>query len=303
MKKIIILCIIALAFDTASLSQCGINQKELREKYCRGTYLVHSEVYNTSPEVEIALKKGNKYAFYLLNADQKIKNFILSDRYNKTVLPDSGIFPSYSVYSLIPQTSDTYRFHVNFETDKDACVLWAVYLQNENNLVPGIYRNFEELKYNNPSAEFSLSLTNKSKKYNREDITTYRINIDKRDAKKLEKVFGFSDGKNLYINQSNNSSLRPSTDFTRAESIGNYYYYKVLKSVPVYSGTTVILVQSVDEKLMDINTGEIITLTSRALKDIISDNQQLLTQFENSSHKGRILKEFLMRYMDEKYPE
>ncbi len=143
MKKIIILCIIALAFDTASLSQCGINQKELREKYCRGTYLVHSEVYNTSPEVEIALKKGNKYAFYLLNADQKIKNFILTDRYNKTVLPDSGIFPEYSVYSIIPQTSDTYRFHVDFETDKDACVLWAVYLQNENNLVPGIYRNFE----------------------------------------------------------------------------------------------------------------------------------------------------------------
>ncbi len=97
--------------------------------------------------------------------------------------------------------------------------------------------------------------------------------------------------------------MRPSTEFIRAESIGNYYYYKVGKLVPVYSGTTVLIVPGVDEKVMDMNTGEIIVLNNRKLKEIISDNQQLLTQFENSSHKGRILKEFLMRYMDEKYPE
>jgi hypothetical protein len=302
MKELILTCIIAFVCQSFSYTQCGINQKELRDKYCTGTYLVHSELDNSSPDVKIALKKGNRYAIYLFNSNQRIKDFSMTDSRNKTVSLESRVLKDYSVYRLTPEVSDTYEFRVDFGTDKYACVLWTIYMHNENHLVPGFYRNLEELKYNNPSDKFNYAVTEQHRKYFGGEINTYKIDIDKLKAREIGKVFGFSDGKNLYLNE-DSSSLRPSTEFARAEYHGKYYYFETVLQIPVSSGTTVILVPKIEQKIMDMNSGEIIILNNKNLKELISDNQLLLAEFENSSHKNRILKEFFIRYMRDKFPE
>lgn len=302
MKKYILSLIFYLTIYYTAFNQCGINQKELRDNYCTGTYLVHSELDNTSPDVEIALKKGNMYAIYLLNPDHDIKSFKMTNSHNVAVKLESHVFSRQSVYKFVPQVSDTYRFHVDFGTASQACVLWTVYQQNENHLVPGFYRNFEELKFNNPSSDFNFKVTPKTKKYNGSEITTYRISIDRKKAKETGRTIGFSDGKYLYLNE-DNSSLKPTTEFVRAEFIGNNYYYEIARRVPFPTGTTVIIIPVVYEKIMDMNTGKITTLGNRAIKEIMSDNHQLLEEFDNSSHKNRLYKEFLIRYYSQKFSE
>lgn len=302
MKKLIVICMFLFAFQITAFCQCGINQKEVREKYCTGTYLVHSELDNSSPDVEIALKKGNNYSIYLLNADHTIKNFSMTDSRNQVVSLEEGIFAEYSVYRFVPQISDTYKFKVDFGTEEKACVLWTVYQQNENHLVQGFYRNFEELKYNNPSVKFNYTINEKTRKYDGYSIAAYRVNIDRRDAKQAGKVIGFSDGKNLYLNESN-SSLSSSTDFFKAEFIGKYYFFENVRLISVSTGTTVVTVPKIEQKIMDMNTGEVTILNMKTLQAMIADDEQLLSEFQSSSNKRQSLKEFLVRYMKEKYKE
>lgn len=291
-----------ITFQVVAFTQCGINQKELRDKYCRGAYLVHSELYNSSPSVEIALKEGNIYAIYLLNSSRPISSFKMSDSQGKKIALESRHKPNYSVYTFAARVSDTYIFSVDFGTDKDACVLWTIYLQNENNLKAGIYKNFEEMKYNNPSGEFVYQVTTKSKNYNQGQLDIYSIDIEKSKAKSIGKVFGFSDGKNVYINE-NSPSLRPGTEFVKVETLNRYYYFQKIEPIVIPTGTTVVTVLKLVQKVMDMNTGEITILNNKNLKELMADNPRLLNEFDKESQKNTKLKEYLIRYMDKKYDE
>jgi hypothetical protein len=302
MKKLISICIASITFQVVAFTQCGINQMDLRDKYCKGSYLVHSELSNSSPSVEIALKEGNKYAIYLLNSSRPINRFTMLDSHNKSIALESRQNPNYTVYTFAPNVSDTYVFSVDFGTDKDACVLWTIYLQNENNLKAGIYKNFEEMKYNNPSGEFVYRVTTKSKKYNQDQLYLYSIDIDKRKARSIGKVFGFSDGKNVYINE-NSPSLGPSTEFVKVEFMDRYYYYENIQPIVIPTGTTVVTVLKLVQKVKDMNTGEVTILNNKSLKELIAGNPQLLNEYDNESQKNRKLKEYLIRYLNSKYNE
>jgi hypothetical protein len=300
MKKIVSISLALFLFQLAGFTQCGINQKELRDKYCKGSYLVHSELTNSSPTVQIALKKENNYAIYLLNPSQPVTRFTMLNSNNEKVALESRQKQDYTVYSFAPQASDTYIFSVDFNTDKDACVLWTIYLQNGNNLRAGIYRSFEELKYNNPSVEFNYGITAKSRKVNQEQLDFYSIDIDKRKARDVGKVIGFSDGKELYIN-GNSPSLRPAAEFVKAEILDRYFYFQDIETILVPSGTTVVSVPKLVQKIMDMNTGKITTLNIQNLKELIADNPGLIAGFDKETQKNRKLKEYLIRYLDDKY--
>jgi len=300
MKKLISICLAVITLQITGFAQCGINQKELREKYCTGSYLVHSELTNSSPTVQIALKEGNKYAIYLLNSSQPINRFTMLNSQNETVALESRQNPDYTVYSFAPQVSDTYIFSVDFATNKEACVLWTIYLQNSNNLRAGIYRSFEELKYNKPSGEFTYQITAKSRKVNQNQLNFYSLDIDKRKARTVGKVIGFSDGKEVYINQ-NSPSLRPGTEFVKAEILDRYYYFQVIETIIVPTGTTVVTAPKLVEKIMDMNTGEVTTLNIQNLKELMEDNPGLINEFDKETNRNRKLKEYLIRYLDDKY--
>jgi hypothetical protein len=253
-----------------------------------------------SPTVRIALKEGDKYAIYLLNPSQPVKGFTMLNSNNEKVALESRQNPDYTVYTFAPQASDTYIFSVDFNTDKNACVLWTIYLQNGNNLRAGIYRSFEELKYNNPSVEFTYGITAKSRKVNQEQLDFYRMDIDKRKARDVGKVIGFSDGKDLYIN-GNSPSLRPAVEFVKAEILDRYYYFQDIETIIIPSGTTVVTAPRLVQKIMDMNTGKITTLNNQNLKELMADNPPLVNEFDKETHKNRKLKEYLIRYLVDKY--
>lgn len=300
MKTIIITFIILFTIPDNTFTQCGIDQKELREKYCMGSYLVHSVLYSSSPKVEIALKEGNNYAIYLFNQIHPVLGFRLTDSRNKVISLSSRHYENYSVYTLAPLVSDTYTFSVDFGTWKDGCVLWAIYLQNENYLKAGFYKNFEDLKFNNASGEFKYKITERSKKYSGNEIDYYSLVIDRKEAKSIGKIFGFSDGKNIYINE-HVPSLRQGTDFVRAEFMYRYFYYEGVRQLIIPIGSYNIIVPKVDQKIMDMNTGEVSVLTNRNLREIIADNHRLLEEFINDPQRNKKLKDYLEEYLKTKY--
>jgi hypothetical protein len=67
----------------------------------------------------------------------------------------------------------------------------------------------------------------------------------------LGKVFGFCDGKDVYIdNNYPNSSSDP--EFIKLEYLYKYYFYEYVKYIPIMSGSMVTIVPSRMQMILDI---------------------------------------------------
>jgi hypothetical protein len=165
----------------------------------------------------------------------------------------------------------------------------------------GIYRTFEEFKYNNPSIDFNYGITTKNRGYGflnaAGQVTYYRIMINKKLGKSIGNVFGFCDGKNVYINESL-PRLSPKTGFMRIEYFGKYCYYEDRFCTTVYTGNGTTQSCELDEKLININTGEVIRLSKKTLRELIANDTKLLNEFNEQSQKNKKLKEFAIRYIE-----
>ena len=92
----------------------------------------------------------------------------------------------------------------------------------------GIYRTFEEFKFNKPSIAFNYNVVINIHSYSKfniaQQIALYKIMINKKIGKSIGNVFGFSNGKNVYIND-RSPKLSPKTDFSKIEYFGIFCYY------------------------------------------------------------------------------
>ena len=170
-------------------------------------------------------------------------------------------------------------------------------------LKPGFYRNFQEFKTNNPSVAFNnYSLTTIPKGYgflnSVGEVLYYRVNMDKNTAKTIGNVYGFCDGKNIYIIPEI-SVFKPKMNFTKLDYLGRYCYFEQLgyKSVSTLNGGTASSTY-LAEKALDINTGEIIFLSKKSLREIMAKDAQLLEDFTNETKKNKVLKTYLISYSD-----
>ncbi|HEX2394162.1 MAG TPA: hypothetical protein VHI78_02390, partial [Bacteroidales bacterium] len=156
MKTILCLLITIAAFQLAAFSQCGVNHKELLDKYCTGVYLQHQELDNASNgKVSFLFKEGDRYALYFLNPSKKLPEFMLTGSKAtalKDVVRNVNRRDNISLFAFTADETGEYELSYKFGTNEDACVLMAIYLQNLTLFKPGVYSNFEEMKYNNPSA-------------------------------------------------------------------------------------------------------------------------------------------------------
>lgn len=307
MKKITGLFITIFILNSVLSAQCTVNYKEILEKYCDGVYLEHFELENTAENsVDMVLKANNKYTVYLLNSTHPITNFKLSC---KSKIPVRNIETKYnreenymSCFINITETQ-IYSFNIDFGTKKDGCVLFAIFYRNKESLKPGIYKNFDEFKYNSPSLDFDYNISSKKRKYGvlnlKGEVNYYRINIDKKEGKEIGKVFGFSDGKHAYINVKN-PYLKKYTEFLRVKKYDNYSYFEEVKSTTIYTGHAVISTNDFYPKIIDMNSGEVTDLTKKRLRKIIEDDNNLLTDFNNGKHNKQKMKEYLLKYL-EKY--
>lgn len=304
MEKFINILLFVLFAQSAANAQCGINYKEILAQSCEGEYLQHQELnQETGARVSMILEKGKRYAIYLLNPNLTIPELKFEG--------DAGsLFKDYQtefdqeekteVHLFTARETGDYYFSLDFGTEKKACILMAIYLQDA--LKAGIYKDFEEFRQNDPSLEFNFQVSRKLRKYgdirSRGKITYYRLDIDKAKGRSIGRVFGFSDGEHVYINE-RHQDLGPGTDFIRIENLGRYCYFEDRKPTTIFIGTVPTTIYSLERKIMDAGTGEIMTLSKKRLEEIIKDNSELYTEFQHDPENSKKLKEYLKRYLDE----
>jgi len=176
--------------------------------------------------------------------------------------------------------------------------------------VKGIYRNFEEFKFNSPFIELEYETSIKKRGYGIFRLSGpkvfYRIDIDYETAKSIGKVFGFCDGESVYINE-NSPQLSSMVNFVKLESFGRYCYYEdvqriISTSVSMAGGYgggytfSQFNYLKLTYRAVDISDGKIVKLTPAKLREIMSDDNELLDEFKKCSPKYHHMKEFLIKY-------
>jgi len=303
MKNIVNTLLVFIAMQTITSAQCGINSSEILEKKCSGIYLQDQEVSNAiDTEIRLVLTKNNKYAIYLLNPSKTLpelqvlnSNTCELKEYRQKINNEKN----FSVSTFTVSETSEYSFALDFKTDKKACVLLAIYLQNDNNLIPGIYKSFEEFKYNNPSFDFDNQMTIKERNYMK-DKKIYNLDIDRKKRRTIGKVFGFCDGKDVFIN-SNYPKLTANPEFVKMEYLLKYYFYEHVEYMPIIVGDVTTISVIPVQKILDLNTGNVKVFNKKTLRDIIADDQTLLEEFDAVAGKNKVLKEYLIKYVEKHY--
>ena len=305
MKKVVTIIIITLVLQTEISAQCGINYQKYLDKYCQGKYLIHQELDNMSASgVSLILEKDNRYAVYLLNPSHSIPSLKLEGSGNlafKDVETKYDRKENYYAYVFTVEETGKYAISLDFGTEDKACVLIAIYLQNDTLFNTGIYKSYRELKENKPSIEFNYQISAKMRGYGilnaSGQIPYYRLDIEKEQCNSIGRILAFSDGRNLYINE-DNPKISPKTEFVRTEYLGRYLYFEERGSTMIFIGNVPSTSYFPDQKILDINTGVVIDLNKKTLQAIIADDIELLDQFKSDPNKVKNLKEYLIKYLE-----
>lgn len=174
-----------------------------------------------------------------------------------------------------------------------------VIITDENVLYkPGIYKDFEEFKFNNPSISFTYkvdSIEYKSlDRFNPEKSHfSYRLIIDKQQAKEVGSVFGFCDGHRIFINETN-PPMSEKVNFELLQFVGLYSYFEQFVYLPGEMGapnSSIII-----NKMVNINNGDVTIITDQEIGKILSNDNQLLKQFTVLSDKKAYVKDYLALY-------
>lgn len=300
MKTIAHIFLVFIAMQSITNAQCGINYKEILEKNCYGVYLRHQDYSNTTGRnINLVLTKDNNYAIYLLNPSKSLPELKMSDL-NPFALQNFqesvNMNENYSVYTFRVNETGEYSFTLDFKTEEKACVLLAIYLRNENNYKPGIFKSFDEFRYGNPSVELSCQVINIKHYDGKGQLNYYKLDLSKKDRQAIGKIFGFSDGKDIFIDLTY-PKLNSNPEFVKMENLYKYCYFEYVKYIPIFTGSTGTVVPRLVQKLLDINTGEVLVLNKETIRKILANDPYLLKEFNNIPGKDKVLKEYLIKYL------
>lgn len=161
-----------------------------------------------------------------------------------------------------------------------------------------LFRSLEETLYQNHDTIIEDALLKAKRK--RFGIYYHRLNVDKDLGKAVGKIYGFDDGRNVYINP-RKPKLRKRTDFFKSQKIGRFLHYKVISRItfPV-AGAAPAVIEFPAEKLLDTQTGKTVTLTRGRLRQLIADDSELLDSFNQQKKKSSKLKLYLEAYYERK---
>jgi len=179
----------------------------------------------------------------------------------------------------------------------------------------GIYKDFQEFKYNNPSIEFNYKITTKNRRYGflllGGKVTFYKIVIDRKKGKSIGEVFGFCDGKNIYINP-NYVLLKSRTCFSKIEYLGQYSYFEDISTkrtfrAPTYMATPTGgsfvgggggITYHLRRNVIDLGSATVSILDKKFLRLFIANDNELLNEFNNESNKNKKIKEYFIKYFE-----
>ena len=158
------------------------------------------------------------------------------------------------------------------------------YIINTTVYKKGIYKSFEEFKYNSPSITSSFTF-NKNNVWLLEDE-------EKEDRVKKYEYWGFCDGEKIYIRWNKNYELLEK---------GRYCFFeaKEVNIIPVISSGIPIPVPIPDKDalIINFNNGKVFEISKKLLEHIFeTDDQELLKQFKNDNKKNKKYLEYIVLY-------
>jgi len=175
----------------------------------------------------------------------------------------------------------------------------------------GIYRNFEEFKFNNPTLDLRYVISVNTESFGflgtGDKCTYYTLDVGKEESKTIGTVYGFCDGKSIYINSIETDKLHKAK-FALLQNVGLYSYFEHI--VENYSGGMAYGVggaggmmmagggktYSLGRSILDINNGDKIVFNKSCLKEILKDDKALYDVFMALEWKGDYLYQYLMKY-------
>jgi hypothetical protein len=166
----------------------------------------------------------------------------------------------------------------------------------------GIYKTYEEFRANQPSENALFTVNEKNRIYNSfHTHTQYRIEFAlEEDKRRLENCWGFCDGESVYMYAQTN--LAGKENFEKLLVLGKYCGYVEF----VYMGGSTYMVTSsggvtgshntVYKRAIDLETGEVHTLTKRKMKQLLVSDPELLAQYSADKKKGALMFEYLQEF-------
>lgn len=126
-------------------------------------------------------------------------------------------------------------------------------------------------------------------------ITYLGLIVDKEERKNAGRVFGMEANGKIYVNP-RKPRLKRLNNFFEAQRIGPFLHYKVVEGGP--AGPSAVQIRYPAEKLLNVETGKIRTLTRKRFRKLAKDDTELLKRFENEPQKSRILTRYLKEYFE-----
>lgn len=163
------------------------------------------------------------------------------------------------------------------------------YIINATTLTKGIYKTFEEFKYNKPSIVDNYS-------FDKNDLWLTDKQTGKKKKIKRREIWGFCDGSKIYVRWRKYDELLEK---------GRYCYFKE-RGTRIASGTTAfppmilpIPLPYKDELIINFNTGKAYLLTKKLLKKILmADDKELLNEYMAQSQKRKKYFDYIVKYND-----
>lgn len=301
MKIMVVFTFIIFVTFICVSAQCETSYQQTLDEHCIGVYISHSEVNNENNIIQIGLDANCTYALYLLNSSKALPQAKLSVKKEAIFILDNKIdeHQSISLYRFKLAKADTIKVEIQF-VEPNSYALLALYCDYSNSLIPGFYNTFSELINNTPSNKFDYPIKTQIEKTEGVENRIYSIDINRLARRSIGKVYGFSDGKSIYLS-SEQQKVKSHSEFFKAEDIGRYYYFKSKQLVPMSVGNVVTILKFAVEYIIDKNTGEITVLNKSELKNLIENDTELLERFLSEKKKTNMLKKYLVEFLDRNY--
>lgn len=165
----------------------------------------------------------------------------------------------------------------------------------------GIYDDYQAVKVGDPSRGLPARMKEYSHYvvgfFRSTEVKLYQLELDRTQVRALGTIFALSDGVKLYLYPRYPSPVERFSDYVPVQHIGPYLYGRTVAVSAIPYGETQMSKETMVELLFDTRTERFSTLNMRGLIDIISDDSELLVQFENERRKRRKLKLYLQKYV------
>jgi hypothetical protein len=163
----------------------------------------------------------------------------------------------------------------------------AAYILNANAYKKGVYRTFEEFKYNQPSIVDDYVVGKKA-------IWVTNKNNGRHKKLKNDETWGYSDGARIFVKRNKFNELVEKGRYCYFKERGTRFFYAI---TPIPFMIVPIPTPYEDELIINFNTGHRYRLTKKLMKEILeADDHELLAMFQVERNKAKKFYDYIVKY-------